>query len=54
LIISEFGGIAKFEDLEEGVTYRVERDDQTGYAEKVIIESKIKRKFRLLNCVCRW
>ncbi|MCZ2100839.1 MAG: DNA-directed RNA polymerase subunit beta' [Chitinophagales bacterium] len=43
LIISEFGGIAKFEDVEEGVTYRVEREDQTGYAEKVIIESKNKK-----------
>ena len=44
VIISEFGGIAKFESIEEGVTYRVERDDQTGYAEKVIVESKNKRK----------
>ncbi len=44
LIISEFAGIVQFEDLEDGVTYRVERDDQTGYAEKVIIESKNKRK----------
>lgn len=43
LIISEFGGIAKFEDIEEGLTYRVEREDQTGYAEKVIIESKNKK-----------
>lgn len=46
LIISEFGGIAQFEDIEEGVSYRVERDDQTGYAEKVIIEAKIRRKYR--------
>ena len=43
LIISEFGGIAQFEDIEEGMTYRVERDDQTGYAEKVIIEAKNKK-----------
>jgi len=51
LIISEFGGIAKFEDIDEGVTYRVERDDQTGYAEKVIIESKNKKKIPVIRIV---
>jgi DNA-directed RNA polymerase subunit beta' len=30
VIISEFGGIAKFDSIEEGVTFRLERDDQTG------------------------
>ncbi len=44
VIISEFAGTAKFEFIEEGVTYRVERDDQTGYAEKVIIETKNRKK----------
>ena len=44
VIVSEFSGIAKFESIEEGLTYRIERDDQTGYAEKVIVESKNKRK----------
>jgi DNA-directed RNA polymerase subunit beta' len=44
LIISEFGGIAQFESIEEGVTYRIERDDQTGYAEKVVVEPKNKKK----------
>ncbi|MEL6989447.1 MAG: DNA-directed RNA polymerase subunit beta', partial [Bacteroidota bacterium] len=50
-IISEFAGIAKFEDIDEGVTYRVERDDQTGYAEKVIIESKNKKKIPTIKVV---
>ncbi len=49
LIISEFGGIAQFEDIEEGVTYRVERDDQTGYAEKVITEAKNKKKIPVIK-----
>jgi DNA-directed RNA polymerase subunit beta' len=44
VIVSEFMGIAHFDSIEEGVTYRMERDDQTGYAEKVIIESKNKKK----------
>ncbi|MBK7694631.1 MAG: DNA-directed RNA polymerase subunit beta' [Saprospiraceae bacterium] len=44
LIVSEFSGIVKFDSIEEGVTFRMERDDQTGYSEKIIIESKNKKK----------
>lgn len=51
LIISEMGGIVQFEDLEEGVTFRVERDDQTGYAEKVVIESKNKKKIPAIKII---
>ena len=43
-IISEFGGRVGFEDMIEGVTYHEESDDQTGFAEKVIIEAKDKTK----------
>lgn len=53
VIISEFGGIAKFVDVEEGVTYRIERDDQTGYAEKVILESKNKKKIPTIKVVSK-
>lgn len=51
VIISEFGGIANFEGVEEGVTFRVERDDQTGHADKVIVESKNKRKIPIIKIV---
>ncbi len=51
VIISEFSGKAEFQDVEEGVTYRIERDDQTGTTEKVIIESKNKRKAPVINIV---
>lgn len=51
VIITEFSGIAKFDSIEEGMTYRVERDDQTGFAEKVIIESKNKRKIPTIKIV---
>jgi DNA-directed RNA polymerase subunit beta' len=44
LIISEHKGIAKFDSIEEGVTYRTERDDQTGYEQKVIVETKNRKK----------
>ncbi len=43
-IISEFSGIIQFENIEEGATFRVEQDNTTGYKEKVIIESKRKRR----------
>ncbi len=49
MIMSEVNGIVEFKDVEEGVTFRVERDDQTGYAEKVIIETKNKRKLPALK-----
>ncbi len=51
VIVSEFGGITKFDGIEEGATFRVERDDQTGYAEKVIVESKNKRMIPTIQIV---
>ncbi|MFH1004986.1 MAG: DNA-directed RNA polymerase subunit beta' [Bacteroidota bacterium] len=44
VIISEFPGNIEFENIEEGVTVREEFDEQTGFREKVIIESKDKTK----------
>lgn len=43
VIISEFAGKIKFEDIELGVNYLVEIDEQTGFQEKVITESKNKK-----------
>lgn len=42
VIVSEFGGKVKFDSIVEGETFRVESDEQTGYHEKVIIESRKK------------
>ncbi|MCB9169897.1 MAG: DNA-directed RNA polymerase subunit beta' [Flavobacteriales bacterium] len=44
VIISEFAGKLEFESIEESVTYREEIDEQTGFAEKVIVESRDKKK----------
>ena len=44
VIIAEDGGIIQYESIEEGLTFRIERDDVTGYAEKVIVESKEQEK----------
>jgi DNA-directed RNA polymerase subunit beta' len=44
VILSEFEGVAEFESIEEGVTYKEESDEQTGHREKVIIDTKDKTK----------
>ena len=44
VIISEYDGKIAFENVIENVTYRDEFDEQTGFREKVIIESKDKTK----------
>ncbi len=44
VILSEFPGKIDFEHIEEGVTFREESDEQTGYREKVIIETRDKTK----------
>ena len=44
VILSEFEGKISFENIIEGVTFRIESDEQTGYNEKVIIESRVKTK----------
>ena len=40
VIVSEATGKVRFENVIEGVTYKVESDEQTGLREKIIIESK--------------
>ena len=40
VIVSEVGGTLQFNNLVEGVTYRVEVDETSGNSEKIIIESK--------------
>jgi len=44
VIISESAGKIGFESVIEGITYREESDEQTGYREKVIIETRDKTK----------
>ena len=43
VIISEFGGVIEYENIDKGVTYQVEIDEQTGFKEKVISESRNKK-----------
>ena len=49
VILSEVPGKINFENILEGVTYRVESDEQTGYHEKVVIESRQKAKNPSIN-----
>ncbi len=43
VIVSEFPGAIAYENIEQGVTYQVEIDEQTGFQEKVISESRNKK-----------
>ena len=45
VIISEIAGAIKFENVIEGITFREEADEQTGHRDKVVIETKIRRKY---------
>ena len=48
VIVSESAGTVQFEDVIEGVTYRVEEDEATGLRELIVIESK--EKSRVPSC----
>ncbi|MGB2386287.1 MAG: DNA-directed RNA polymerase subunit beta', partial [Flavobacteriaceae bacterium] len=49
VIISEFSGKIRYENIEQGVTYQVEIDEQTGFQEKVISESRNKKLIPTLH-----
>ncbi|MFP5471723.1 MAG: DNA-directed RNA polymerase subunit beta', partial [Bacteroidia bacterium] len=51
VILSEAKGKVEFDAIEEGITYREEVDEQTGFTEKVIIETKDKKKNPSINIV---
>jgi len=53
LIISEVPGKVVFEHVIEGLTYKEESDEVTGYREKVIIESRDKTKNPAVNIVTK-
>ena len=44
LILTDVAGKVEFKDITEGVTYRVETDEQTNIHDKVIVESRLKTK----------
>ena len=51
VMVADKTGTIQFDGIEEGVTFREERDDQTGFAEKVIVESRNKRKIPVIKIV---
>ena len=44
VVVTEFSGKIRFNDIIEGITYRVEEDEATGLRERIVIESKEKNK----------
>jgi DNA-directed RNA polymerase subunit beta' len=51
VILSETAGKVMYENIEEGMTYREESDEQTGFREKVIIETRDKTKNPVIKVV---
>ena len=49
VIISDYSGKISYENIEQGITYEVEIDEQTGFQEKVIIESRNKKLIPTLH-----
>jgi DNA-directed RNA polymerase subunit beta' len=43
IIVSEFSGKIEYENINQGITYQLEIDEQTGFKEKVISESRNKK-----------
>jgi DNA-directed RNA polymerase subunit beta' len=53
VIISESAGQIAFENVLEGVTFKEESDEQTGFREKVIIETRDKTKNPVIKIVSK-
>ncbi|MCS6980337.1 MAG: DNA-directed RNA polymerase subunit beta' [Flavobacteriales bacterium] len=52
VIVSEFDGKVEYENIVEGLTYRLEADETTGFSDKVILERRDKTKnptIRIVN-----
>ncbi|WP_185872646.1 DNA-directed RNA polymerase subunit beta' [Blattabacterium cuenoti] len=51
VIIAEYSGKIIYQHLEQGVTFQVEKDDQTGFQEKVITEVRNKNLIPTLKII---
>ena len=49
LIVTEYAGTLRFNDVIDGVTFKAETDDTTGLSEKIIIDAK--DHIKVLTCV---
>ena len=53
VILAEVDGEVEFDAVEDGITYREEVDEETGFRDKVVIESKDKMKNPSINIVAK-
>ena len=51
VIVTEFNGIAKFEGVVEGSTFKVEVDETTGLKDRIIVESKDRQLVPTCNII---
>ncbi len=53
VILSEVSGSVSFDNIIEGISYRVESDEQTGYFEKVIVDSRVKNQNPVIKVLAK-
>jgi DNA-directed RNA polymerase subunit beta' len=53
VIISELAGQVSFESVIEGITFKEESDEQTGFREKVIVETRDKTKNPIIKILSK-
>ncbi len=51
VIVSEFAGKVQFDGIEMGVNCKVEVDEQTGFTEKILVESKNKKLIPIIKII---
>ncbi|MCR5395353.1 MAG: DNA-directed RNA polymerase subunit beta' [Bacteroidales bacterium] len=51
VIVAEHAGMIQFENVIEGITYKVEADDATGLEDKIVIESKDRTRAPMVHII---
>ena len=51
VIVAEHPGMIQFENVIEGITYKVEADDATGLEDKIVIESKDRTRAPMVHII---
>ncbi|MFZ9778339.1 MAG: DNA-directed RNA polymerase subunit beta', partial [Schleiferiaceae bacterium] len=53
VIISEFAGVVGYQDIVQGLSYKVEIDEQTGFQDKVISEARNKKLVPMIQILSK-
>ncbi|MFM6997801.1 MAG: DNA-directed RNA polymerase subunit beta', partial [Bacteroidota bacterium] len=53
VIISEFAGVVGYQDIVQGLSYKVEIDEQTGFQDKVISDARTKKLVPMIQILTK-